>query len=115
MRRDDPPLDKSLTSQNYTDTHIDGLRVESAEKEPSYGENGIPQIRAGTKAIIRLFGTGITPDTLISFTDVKAERGSVCDKIKSNEFPVSIHEVEFDGRGEKLQEIWIIFIFRWKM
>ncbi|XP_029669173.1 metal transporter CNNM4 isoform X2 [Formica exsecta] len=88
MRRDDPSLDKSLTSQNYTDTHIDGLRVESAEKEPSYGENGIPQIRAGTKAIIRLFGTGITPDTLISFTDVKAKRGSVCDKIKSNEFPV---------------------------
>ncbi|KAL6423179.1 hypothetical protein ACFW04_010093 [Cataglyphis niger] len=59
-----------------------------AEKEPSYGENGIPQIQAGIKAVIRLFGTGITPDTLISFTDVQAERGSVCDKIKSNEFPV---------------------------
>ncbi|XP_050462670.1 unextended protein isoform X2 [Cataglyphis hispanica] len=93
-RRDDPSLGESpslnenLTSQNYTDVHIEGLRIEMAEKEPSYSENGIPQIRAGIKAVIRLFGTGITPDTLISFTDVQAERGSVCDKIKSNEFPV---------------------------
>ncbi|KAL6423177.1 hypothetical protein ACFW04_010093 [Cataglyphis niger] len=85
---DSPSLDEILTSQNYTDVHIEGLRIEMAEKEPSYGENGIPQIQAGIKAVIRLFGTGITPDTLISFTDVQAERGSVCDKIKSNEFPV---------------------------
>ncbi|XP_072767683.1 unextended protein [Anoplolepis gracilipes] len=77
---------QTLTPQNYT--HIEGLRVETAEKEPTFSEEGIPQIRAGTKAVIRLFGTGITPDTLITFTDVPAERGTVCDKIKSNEFPV---------------------------
>ncbi|CAL1679730.1 unnamed protein product [Lasius platythorax] len=68
--------------------HIEGLRIETAEKEPTYSEDGIPEIRAGTKAVIRLFGTGITPDTLITFTDIPAERGTVCDKIKSNEFSV---------------------------
>lgn len=81
------------SEENYTDAHIEGLRIETAEKEPTYSEEGIPEIRAGTKAVIRLFGTGITPDTLIAFTDISAERGTICDKIKSNEFPVSIHEV----------------------
>jgi len=66
------------------------LRIDTADKEPSHNEKGIPQILAGTKAVIRLFGTGITKDTLITFTDVSAERGTVCDKIKSEEFPVSI-------------------------
>ncbi|KYM96089.1 PREDICTED: metal transporter CNNM4 [Cyphomyrmex costatus] len=74
---------------NYTaDIHIEGLRIDTADKEPSHNEKGIPKILAGTKAVIRLFGTGITEDTLIAFTDVPAERGSICDKIKSNEFPV---------------------------
>lgn len=61
-----------------------------ADKEPVYGENGIPEILVGSNAVIRLFGTGITDDTVITFTDVEAERGAVCDKIKSNEFQVSI-------------------------
>lgn len=64
--------------------------MEMADKEPSYNDEGIPEILVGTKAVIRLFGTGITKDTLITFTDVPAKRGTVCDKIKSNEFPVSI-------------------------
>lgn len=90
-RRDDP-FDgfKTSTPDNYTDIHIEGLRVDIADKEPSHDEKGIPQILAGTKATIRLFGSGITKNTLITFTDMPAERGVVCDKIKSKEFPVSI-------------------------
>lgn len=72
------------------DIHIEGLRVDTADKEPHHDEKGIPRILTGTKAVIRLFGTGITNDTLIAFIDVPAERGVVCDKIKSEEFPVSI-------------------------
>ncbi|EFN86431.1 Metal transporter CNNM2 [Harpegnathos saltator] len=89
-RRNDPLTqpDDSETSQNDTDMHIEGLRVEMADKEPSYNDEGIPEILVGTKAVIRLFGTGITKDTLITFTDVPAKRGTVCDKIKSNEFRV---------------------------
>lgn len=93
-RRDDPytSLDAFKTTSilpNNTDAHIDGLRVELADKV-SYSKEGIPEILFGRKAVIRLFGTGITEDTLITFTDVPAERGTVCDKIKSNEFQVSI-------------------------
>ncbi|KAL6264085.1 hypothetical protein P5V15_004164 [Pogonomyrmex californicus] len=88
-RRGDPldNLESSVLS-NYTKIHIEGLRIDTADKEPSHNEEGIPEILAGTKAVIRLFGTGITNDTLIAFTDVAAERGAVCDKIKTNEFPV---------------------------
>ncbi|KYQ49943.1 Metal transporter CNNM2 [Trachymyrmex zeteki] len=77
---------------NYTDIHIEGLRIDTADKEPSHDEKGIPKILAGTNAVIRLFGDGITEDTLITFTDIPADRGSVCDKIKSNEFPVETIE-----------------------
>lgn len=79
------------------DIHIEGLRIDTADKEPSHDAEGIPRILAGTKAVIRLFGTGITKDTLITFTDMPAERGVVCDKIKSNEFPVSIAVRTKDG------------------
>lgn len=79
------------------------MRIDTAEKEPSHNEEGIPLILAGTKAVIRLFGTGITKDTLITFTDVPAERGIMCDKIKSNEFPVSIAVRRVD-HGEKVHE-----------
>lgn len=85
---DDPK--NQLTEQIHTDVFIEGLRIETSEKDPSYSENGIPEILAGTKTVIRLFGFGFTEDTLITFTDEQAERGTICDKIKSNEFLVSI-------------------------
>jgi len=92
-RRDDSllPLDSFgfTASQNYTNAHIEGLRIEKATK-PTYSEKGIPEILVGTTTVIRLFGTGITEDTLIAFTDMPAQRGTVCDKIKSKEFPVNI-------------------------
>ncbi|XP_026301243.1 metal transporter CNNM4 isoform X2 [Apis mellifera] len=83
---DDPK--NLLTEQIHTDVFIEGLRIETSEKDPSYSENGIPEILAGTKTVIRLFGFGFTEDTLITFTDEQAERGTICDKIKSNEFLV---------------------------
>ncbi|XP_076229097.1 metal transporter uex isoform X2 [Nomia melanderi] len=77
-----------MTEELHTEAVIQGLRIETADKDPSYSENGIPEILAGSKAVIRLFGTGITEDMLVTFTDEPARRGTICDKIKSNEFPV---------------------------
>lgn len=118
-RRDNLSFDDSetLAPQNYTDAHVEGLRVETAEKEPTHSEEGIPEIRAGTKAVIRLFGTGITPDTLIAFTDIPADRGTVCDKIKSNEFPVSIHEAcaRCSRKMKEKKKTLTNLVFRWKM
>ncbi|XP_020286791.1 metal transporter CNNM4 [Pseudomyrmex gracilis] len=88
-RRDAPlsPL-AQIETNNYMPLFIEGLRVESADKEPSYNEKGIPEILVETNAVIRLFGTGFTPDTVITFTDMLAKRDTLCDKIKSKEFPV---------------------------
>nr|XP_012146877.1 PREDICTED: metal transporter CNNM4 isoform X2 [Megachile rotundata] len=76
------------TEQIRTDVFIEGLRIETSAKDPSYSEDGIPEILAGSRAVIRLFGFGFTEDTLVTFTDVPAKRGTICDKIKSKEFPV---------------------------
>ncbi|XP_076651006.1 metal transporter uex [Halictus rubicundus] len=67
---------------------IQGLRIERADKDPSYRDDGIPEILAKSRAIIRLFGIGITEDIVVTFTDEPAMWGTICDKIKSNEFPV---------------------------
>lgn len=79
---------------------IEGLRIESSDKEPIHGDEGIPRILAGTNAVIRLFGQGFTNDTVITFTDVLAERGAICDKIKTKEFPVSIAHVLLKDKNE---------------
>ncbi|XP_043601675.1 unextended protein isoform X2 [Bombus pyrosoma] len=81
---DDP--ENLFTRQIHTDVFIEGLRIETSAKDPSYREDGIPEILAGSKAVIRLFGFGFTEGTLITFTDEPAKRGSICDKIKTNEF-----------------------------
>lgn len=79
-----------MTEELHTEAVIQGLRIETADKDPSYSEDGIPEILAGSRVVIRLFGTGITEDILVTFTDEPAKRGTICDKIKSNEFPVII-------------------------
>ncbi|XP_066595626.1 unextended protein isoform X2 [Prorops nasuta] len=68
--------------------HIEGLRIETADKDPSYTEEGVPEILAGSKVVIRLFGTGITENTFITFTDSPSPAGAICDKIRSKEFQV---------------------------
>lgn len=135
MRRDNllhdsiAPIDDATSTpslRNDTDAHIEGLRVEKADREPTHTEEGIPQILVGTKVVIRLFGTGITNDTLITFTDMPAERGTICDKIKSDEFKVSItelivaaeqHGVAETQRTKFIKAVTIIktYRFRWKM
>ena len=82
--------DDLMSEGIHKDAFIEGLRIETAAKDPSYTYDGIPEILAKSKTVIRLFGVGITEDTLVTFTDVSAKRGTICDKIKSDEFPVSI-------------------------
>ena len=62
--------------------------VETAGKL-HYDDDGTPQILALKPAVIRLFGVGLTNNTVIAFTDQIGQRGDICDKIKSAEFPVS--------------------------
>lgn len=80
-----------MTDPVIKDAFIEGIRIETSDKDPSYRDDGIPEILARSKAVIRLFGYGITEDTLVTFTDMPAKRGAICDKIKSDEFPVRIY------------------------
>lgn len=74
----------------HTNVFVEGLRIETSDKDPSYRNDGIPEILAGSRAVIRLFGYGFTEDTLVTFTDEPANRTDICDKIRSSTFPVSV-------------------------
>ncbi|XP_034193575.1 metal transporter uex isoform X2 [Osmia lignaria lignaria] len=84
---DDEYKDPSI-DEMHTNVFVEGLRIETSEKDPSYREDGIPEILAGSRAVIRLFGFGFTEDTLVAFTDEPANRTDICDKIRSSQFPV---------------------------
>ncbi|KAK0157458.1 hypothetical protein PV328_011201 [Microctonus aethiopoides] len=81
-------IEHQTSSGSFDDIRIEALRVEMADKDPSFTEEGIPEILEGTNAVIRLFGHGITINTSVTFTDASQARGTVCDKIKSAEFVV---------------------------
>ncbi|XP_015609989.1 metal transporter CNNM4 isoform X2 [Cephus cinctus] len=70
------------------EVRIDGFRVEHASKEPGISADGVPEILVYSNTTLRLFGVGITEKTLIAFTDVSGEYGTICDKIKTQEFSV---------------------------
>ncbi|XP_054013129.1 unextended protein [Hylaeus anthracinus] len=83
-----PTVNNLVDEQVHKGVFIEGLRIEIADKDPSYSADGIPELLAGSKAVIRLFGFGITEDTLITFTDERGKRGQICEKIKTDEFLV---------------------------
>lgn len=60
-----------------TNIRIDGLRVESSDREPNYDENGVPEIMSDTRVRFRFFGEGFTNRTIVTLTEVSnVYRGS---------------------------------------
>ncbi|XP_052745421.1 unextended protein [Bicyclus anynana] len=57
---------------------IEGLRVEDSDKETSIIEDGIPDVFADTKVVLRLFGEGLTPRTVITFSHDVLPPGQPC-------------------------------------
>lgn len=68
---------------------IEGVIIELASKFHLDDDDTLRML-AERDATVRLFGVGITNNTVIAFTDESKERGSICDKIKSREFRVSL-------------------------
>lgn len=68
---------------------IEALRVEHADREPSFSEDGIPELLAETESILRVFGTGLTEDTLITFTHRPSPHGGPCQFPVTQSFKVS--------------------------
>ncbi|XP_065336585.1 unextended protein isoform X3 [Cloeon dipterum] len=65
-------------TDNHNDLQVTGLRVEAAERDPTYDENGVPVLLVGMTARIRLFGTGFTDTTWAAVTAVPGDRGDNC-------------------------------------
>lgn len=57
---------------------INGLRVEHSYKEVTLNPEGIPELLASTETTLRLFGTGLSENTIITFTANKSFYGGPC-------------------------------------
>ncbi|KAI8116430.1 Metal transporter CNNM2 [Lucilia cuprina] len=68
---------KSITYRQVNPLIITGFRLESSTHEVEY-DNGIPSVMSETPFTIRIFGKGITEDTLIAFTNEPNEAGTHC-------------------------------------
>lgn len=80
----------SITEDNHqkVELMIDGFRIEHAEKEPQL-VNGVPEVRAGTKVLLRIFGRGFTKTTYITFSAEKSKYGDFCSLTIPTKFKAS--------------------------
>jgi metal transporter CNNM len=67
---------------------VNGLRVETADRDPTYDDDGVPVLLAHSKAVLRMFGTGFNNNTLITVTESPGNRGDRCEFPVAEEFPV---------------------------
>ncbi|XP_028166421.1 metal transporter CNNM4-like [Ostrinia furnacalis] len=65
---------------------VDGIRVEDSAKEPKIVEDGVPSVLADTGVTLRIFGDGLTPKTVIAFTNYPQEYGQPCKFILPGEY-----------------------------
>ena len=67
---------------------IMGFQIIEADKPEM--EDGIPVLKAGSKATLRLFGNGFMENTTIGLTSESLEIGAKCVKIVTDMFKVRI-------------------------
>lgn len=75
---------------------IIGLRLESSESDPTFTEDGVPELLSGQKATFRLFGHGFSERTVITFTEESGIYGGSCQLPSSGQFRVIKESVEAD-------------------
>lgn len=84
----------SKSSQIGLDIRIDGLRVESADREPNYDEDGVPEIMSDTRVRFRFFGSGFSNRTVVTLTEEKNVRGGSCMMTASGQYRALENSVE---------------------
>lgn len=82
---------------------IKGFRVEEADKEPKHGDNNVPELLQGTSAVLRLFGSGFTEQTVITFTEERHAFGGPCQMAKTDAFHVIKDSVTRTGDSALVQ------------
>lgn len=97
MKRDIPlAFPAKATTQQL---QIKGYRVESSDREPNHGEDNIPELLQGTMATLRLFGSGFSEQTTITFTEERNEFGGPCQMTKTDPFHVIKDSVTANGES----------------
>lgn len=81
---------------------IDGVRVETSDRDASYTDEGVPELMSFTKVVFRLFGTGFTEKTVITITEVKNQYGGPCILPAAGQFRAIAGSI---GRNTMLVEI----------
>lgn len=75
-----------MKDKEAEDLKIMGFQIIQADKPDM--EDGIPVLKAGSKATLRLFGNGFTENTTIGLTSESLEIGAKCVKIVTDMFKV---------------------------
>lgn len=65
-----------------------GLRVETADRDPSYDVDGVPVLLAYSQAVLRIFGTGFNNYTRLAVTQIPGARDDHCEFPVAEDFPV---------------------------
>ncbi|KAG6459975.1 hypothetical protein O3G_MSEX011700 [Manduca sexta] len=74
---------------DLTPIKVMGLRVEESAKEPKIVDGMIPSVLRETKFTLRLFGEGLTNDTIIAFTHIPEGYNQPCDHLLNGEYKVN--------------------------
>lgn len=75
---------------------IIGLRLESSDSDPTFTEDGVPELQSTQKATFRLFGHGFSERTVVTFTEEAGVYGGSCQLPSSGQFRVIKDSVEAD-------------------
>lgn len=97
LKRNVPAPNWTVTGANAPQLQIKGFRIESSDKEPSHGDDNIPELLVGSTAVLRLFGSGFTEQTAITFTEELSEFGGPCQISKTELFHVQKDSVTPHG------------------
>lgn len=84
----------SRESAKLSNIRLTAFRIEYCGKEPEYGDDGVPGIMAGHDVKLRLWGEGLTENTLITLTKDPYSFGGSCLKPSTDFFPISIDKRE---------------------
>ena len=72
---------------------VNGLRVENADRDPTYDDDGVPILLAHSRVMLRMFGTGFDNYTRITVTQTPGARGKHCEFPVSDGFPVEANSI----------------------
>lgn len=85
----------SRDSAKQSILRLTAFRIEYSGKEPEFGDDGVPGVMAGYDVKLRLWGEGLTENTLITLTkDTEFDYGGACFSPASDFFPLTIEKKE---------------------